>query len=140
MQSKSATPLSETSGALHLYEYAVVRFMPSVERGEFVNIGLVMMCKRARWVMARFLVNEDRIRAFCPEADIDALRHQLEGFGRIASGDTRTGGPIATLEAHERFRWLTAVRSACLRTSRPHAGLTPDLDTTFANLFATLVE
>lgn len=124
---------------MFLYEYAIVQFMPDIERGEFVNIGLVMMCKRRRWIKACFHINAERILAFCPEAELDALKSQILGFERVANGDKTTGGAIAELEPHERFRWLTAVRSACLQTSRPHAGLTPDLESTFAHLFRTLV-
>ena len=125
--------------ARHLYEYAVVRYVPSIEREEFVNIGLIMMCKRARWIKVRFSVNEDRIRILSPALEADALKHQLEGFERVVAADTKEGGEIATLDAHERFRWLTAVRSASIQTSRPHAGLAKDLEATFDELFRALV-
>lgn len=120
----------------HLFEYSVVRFLPRVEREEFINIGLVMMCKRRRWIRARISIDESRLKAFCPDADIDALRGQLDAFCRVADG---CSGAIGELDPHERFRWLTAVRSACLATSRPHPGLTPDLDATFDRLFGELV-
>lgn len=138
MQSKCADSCSADTRPLHLYEYAVVQYIPSIERGEVINIGLIMMCKRRRWVKVRFDINEPRIYALCATADTDALRTQLTGFERVADGHP-DGGTIAALEPHERFRWLTAVRSACLQTSRPHAGLTPDLDTTFNSLFSNLV-
>lgn len=120
----------------HLYEYAVVRWLPRVEREEFVNIGLVMMCKRRRWLRVRFHLDEVRLRAFAPDGDVEALKGQLVAFGSVAEGKTSA---IGGLEAHERFRWLTAVRSACLSTSRPHPGLTSDLDETFDRLFSELV-
>lgn len=120
----------------HLYEYAVVRFIPVVERGEQVNVGLVMMCKRRRWLRSRIHVDPARILAVFPDADIELLARQLGAFGSIASGD---GSPIGMLEAHERFRWLTAVRSACICTSRPHPGVCADLDGTFDRLFDELV-
>ena len=123
----------------HLYEYAVVRFVPSIERGEFINIGLVMMCKRQKWIEARFEINVPRILAVSPDADIDTLKSQIMGFRNVVSGNIEKGGVIAELESHERFRWLTAVRSACLQTSRPHAGLTENLEQTFSVLFDTLV-
>lgn len=138
MQSKSATNSSDKD-VLHLYEYAVVRYIPSIERGERLNIGLIMMCKRLRWIRARFDINLERLSALYPSADIVPLNNQLTGFELVAKGDVRNGGVIAQLEPHERFRWLTAVRSACIQTSRPHAGLTHDLDKTFDNLFASLV-
>lgn len=123
--------------AKHLYEYAVIRYMPRVEREEFVNVGLIMMCKRRRWVKARYLIDEARIRALHPDADIPGLETQLQSFTRIADG---CPGPIGELEAHERFRWMTAVRSACVQTSRPHPGKCDDLDATFPRLFHELVE
>lgn len=123
---------------MHLYEYAMVRYMPSVERGEFVNIGLVMMCKRRRWIRARFEVDEGRIRALYGDADIETVVDQTRGFERVAAGEADAGA-IACLDAHERFRWLTAVRSASIRTSRPHPGLTADLEATFDRLFDELI-
>lgn len=121
----------------HLYEYSIVRFLPRVEREEFVNIGLVMMCKRRRWIKVRFLVDEARLKCFCPGIDTEALSCQLEAFTKVAEG---CRGPIGELEPHERFRWLTAVRSACLSTSRPHPGLCDDLEKTFDHLFGEMVE
>lgn len=116
----------------HLYEYAVVRYVPRVERGEYVNIGLVMMCKRRRWLRVAFSVSRDKVLALCPDADLDLLGEQLDAFASVGKGDASA---IGSLEAHERFRWLTAVRSACISTSRPHPGLCSDLDTTFDELF-----
>ena len=120
----------------HLYEYAVIRFLPRVEREEFINVGLIMMCKRRRWIRVALHCDPARISAFCPAVEIDSLRSQLDSFTRIAGG---CPGPIGSLDPHERFRWLTAVRSACIQTSRPHPGHTSDLDATFARLFAELI-
>lgn len=120
-----------------VYEYAVIRFCPAVEREEFLNIGLVMMCKKRRWLRSRATLDRERLRAMFPKADLDQLESQLKGFDRVASGRP---SPIGVLEPHERFRWLTAVRSACITTSRPHPGLTHDLDSTFERLYAELVE
>lgn len=122
----------------YLYEYAVIRFVPSVEREEFINIGLIMMCKKARWLEVRFADNEARIDAFASTCDPASLRRQTRSFTLIGQGDHR-GGPIAGLDAHERFRWLTAVRSACIQTSRPHPGKTSDLQATFDSMFRRLV-
>lgn len=120
-----------------LYEYAVVRYLPCVEREEFVNVGLIMMCKRRRWIKVQFHVDPDRLRALNPCADPDVLAGQLRGFEAIAGGTVP--GVLSALETHERFRWLTAVRSACIATSRPHPGKTTDLEGTFKRLFAQLV-
>lgn len=120
----------------HLYEYAVVRYVPQVEREEFVNVGLLMMCKRRRWLRVAIALDPARIRALAPGTDVEALRRHLESFERHAAPGP---GPISALEPHERFRWLTAVRSACIQTSRPHPGITNDLDATFSRLFGELV-
>lgn len=138
MQSKHENNCSEKTDA-NIYEYAVVQFVPCIERGEFVNIGLIMMCKRKKWLRIKFKVNDFRIKALKADADTDTLRRQIEGLERVVNRDVTNGGPIAQLEVHERFRWLTAVRSTGLQTSRPHTGLTHDLEDTFSRLFATLV-
>lgn len=127
---------NSTASDRHLYEYAVVRYMPVIEREEFINVGLIMMCKRRRWIKVSLHIDENRIHALCPDADIETLRAQLSSFEKIASG---VPGIIGDLDPHERFRWLTAVRSASLRTSRPHPGHTADLDATFNRLFTELI-
>lgn len=121
-----------------LYEYAVLRYLPRVEREEFFNVGLVMMCKRRRWIRVAARIDSSRFNAFPGSLTLDEVQRQLDGIAAIASGNPGSG-PIAALSAEERFRWLTAVRSACIQTSRPHPGLTDDLDATFDRLFAELV-
>lgn len=122
----------------HLYEYAVMRYLPRVEREEFINIGLVMMSKRRRWIKARVSIDERRFNGFDNELTLEELQRQCDGFVRIAAGDSHSG-PIAELLPEERFRWLTAVKSSCLQTSRPHPGKCKDLDVTFERLFDELV-
>jgi len=95
-----------------------------------------MMCKRSRWLRCRFHIASERVLALFPGADIDLLRKQLVSFERISEGDT---SPIGSLEAHERFSWLTAVRSACIATSRPHPGHADNLESAFDTLFDELV-
>lgn len=121
-----------------LYEYAVIRYVPAVEREEFVNIGVIMMCKRQRWLRVRFHLPAERIAAFRSELPIEALSTQLQQFSMIAEGN-RDAGSMAELPVEERFRWLSAVRSACIQTSRPHPGLSADLDATFDAIFSEQV-
>ncbi len=121
-----------------LYEYAIIRVMPDVERGELLNIGLIMMCKRRRWLRAEIVIDAKRLAAVAPQADAALLAEQTATFTGVARG-LATAGPMAVLPAEERFRWLTAMRSACLRTSPPHPGLTADLDATFERLMDRLV-
>lgn len=122
----------------HLYEYAVIRFLPRVEREEFINVGLVMMCKRSRWIRVATHIDQRKIDAFHSALTADEIDRQLQGIARIAMGHSGSG-PIAALPVEERFRWLTAVRSACIQTSRPHPGRTDDLDATFSRLYGELV-
>lgn len=121
-----------------LYEYAVIRVVPRVEREEFLNVGLILFCKRTKSIRVRFEINKEKIRLFSPEIDIDQIRLNLDSFVKIGKGMT-TGGPIAQFEVPERFRWLTAVRSSVIQTSRPHPGMCADLDKAFERLFAELV-
>ena len=123
----------------HLYEYAVIRYVPRVEREEFINVGLIMMCKRRRWLRVELWIDERKMAVHDCELTRDELAQQLSAFTLIGEGQ-REGGSIASLEAEERFRWLTAVKSACVQTSRPHPGITDNLDATFARLMKELVK
>lgn len=122
----------------HLYEYAVIRVLPRVEREEFLNVGIIMFSKRAKYIKARYQLNENRLSLFSTELDLDSLYSNLEVFDRICKGESE-GGTIAELDIPERFRWLTAVRSTSIQTSRPHSGFSSDLDKTFDKLFEELV-
>lgn len=118
----------------NLYEYAVIRYVPRVERGEFLNIGLIMMCKRRRWLHSELRIDEDRIRAFSPNADIPLLRTQVSLF-------LNKDVPEPGLPVEETYRWLTAVKSAILCTSPSHPGISCDtLEETFDALMRELVE
>ena len=118
----------------YLYEYAVIRVVPRVEREEFFNVGLIMMCKRRRWIRVETLLRPCCAALCTPDVTEERISAQLRQFAAIALGQ-RAAGPIAELPPEERFRWLTAVRSTWLQTSRPHPGLTPDLDATFDSIF-----
>lgn len=122
----------------HLYEYAIIRFVPRVEREEFMNVGLLMMCKRQKWMRVRLQIPNHKIAAFDSGVTCEMLENQLAQFTRISCGDAEAG-PIAELSVEERFRWLSAVRSSCVQTSRPHPGVTDDLDSAFERLFADMV-
>lgn len=122
----------------HLYEYAVIRLVPRVEREEFINVGIILFCKRARFIQARCHLDEEKLRIIAPDTEPAAWHAHLRVFDTICSGAPE-GGPIARLDMAERFRWLTAVRSASVQTSRPHPGWTDDLEETFERLFRELV-
>lgn len=122
----------------HLYEYAVIRFLPKVEREEFINVGLILFSKKAKYIKAHYILDETKLKLFSSEIDISCLSSHLESFIKIGMG-SKQGGEIALFEIPERFRWLTAIRSASIQTSRPHCGLSSDLDKTFDELFEELV-
>jgi hypothetical protein len=122
----------------HLYEYAVIRVLPAVEREEFLNVGIVLFCKKAKFIRVLLHMDEARLRSFSKDLDIEQVHANLHAFEKIALG-TKNCGPIAGMELPERFRWLTAVRSSSIQTSRPHPGLCIDLEQTTRRLFEELV-
>lgn len=122
----------------HLYEYAVIRVVPRVEREEFVNAGIILYCKRPSFIKVLYKIDKAKLQALAPELDTDQVRLNLESFERIACG-SKDGGPIARLEIPERFRWLTAVRSSVIQTSRPHPGFCSNLEERAQRLFEQFV-
>jgi len=122
-----------------IYEYAIIRLVPKVEREEFFNIGLVMFSKREKFIRMAFYLCPDKFKLMHSKLDYEDVYQNLEAFKKIADG-AKDGGPIASLEIPERFRWLTAVRSSVVQTSRPHPGKSKDLDKTFEKLFEELVK
>ncbi|WP_413998755.1 DUF3037 domain-containing protein [Flavobacterium sp. W1B] len=122
----------------HLYEYAVIRVVPRVEREEFLNVGIVLFCKKAKFIKVLYTIDGSKIQLFSSELDLEQLQLNLESFQKIGHG-VKNGGPIAQFEMPERFRWLTALRSSAIQTSRPHPGLCDDLEKTTQRLFEELV-
>lgn len=122
-----------------IYEYAVIRLVPKVEREEFFNIGLVMFSKKEKFIRVEFYLCPDKFKLMHSKLDYEDIIQNLVSFQKIANGD-KDGGPIALLDIPERFRWLTAVRSAVVQTSRPHPGKSKDLNITFGKLFEELVK
>lgn len=122
-----------------LYEYAVIRLVPKVEREEFFNIGLVMFSKKEKYIRVEFHICPDKFKLMHSKLEYDDVKNNLLNFQLVAKGHP-DGGPIAALDIPERFRWLTAVRSAVIQTSRPHPGKTKNLDATFDRLFEELVK
>jgi len=121
-----------------LFEYAVIRVMPRVEREEFLNIGIILYCARQKYLKMLYILDEQRLQAFSDYLDMDELKEHLCSFERICSADAN-GGPIAKLDMPSRFRWLTATRSTVLQTSKVHPGLCVDAEETTNRLFSQLV-
>jgi len=121
------------------YEYAVIRFVPRVEREEFLNVGVILFSKTEKYIGMRYLVDESRVRALCPDADIELLQTALAAFQATAYGEN-LNTPIGKWDTIDRFRWLTANRSSILQTSPVHPGICPkgELETTLNSLFLKL--
>ena len=109
------------TGSSHWYSYAIVRVVPRVERGEFLNVGVVVFSRELDFLGARFAVDADRLRSLAPWVDLSTVERHLSTFAAIAEGD-QDGGPIAALPKPERFHWLVAPRSTMIQTSPAHVG------------------
>ena len=136
-----AAPVSDVAAPEpQLYEYAVVRVVPRVEREEFVNVGVLLLCRPAGFLGLRFQLNDARLRAFAgPALDLIDLHARLTAIERICAGRAR-GGPIGQLGLAERFRWLTSARSTVVQMSAVHPGLcATGPAATLERLFAELV-
>ncbi|HJR99895.1 MAG TPA: DUF3037 domain-containing protein [Flavobacterium sp.] len=123
----------------HLYDYAVIRVVPRVEREEFINVGLMLFCKRQKYLRIQYQIPTQKIKSFCSEFDLEQLQNNLDALVAICEGK-KEGGPIAQFEKDERFRWITAIKSSSIQTSRPHSGFSKNLDQTFEKLYNELVE
>ncbi|HEY0667136.1 MAG TPA: DUF3037 domain-containing protein [Sphingobacteriaceae bacterium] len=122
----------------HLFEYAVIRVVPRVEREEFMNIGVILYCSGQKFLNTLFALDEKRLQALYSDIDITELEEHLNAFKRICDG-AKEGGPIASLDPASRFRWLTATRSTIIQTSKVHPGFCLDPEKTLKKLFAELV-
>jgi len=107
--------------ARSLYDYAVIRVVPRVEREEFVNVGVLVSCPAAGLLAAGIELDETRLRALDPGVDVEAVRLHLQAIERICRGG-RDAGPIGQLPARARFHWLTAKRSSIIQMSAVHTG------------------
>ena len=120
------------------FEYAVIRVVPHVERGEFINVGVVLYCRARSFLDAHILLDEARLRALAPATDPVEVKRYLEAFQRICRGEPDTG-PIGKLTQRERFHWLISPRSTVIQASPAHAGLCSDPVAMLDHLMATVV-
>jgi hypothetical protein len=121
-----------------LFEYAIVRVVPRVEREEFLNVGVVLYCASRKFLKVRFELNKPRIIAFACKLDIAEIEEYLLAFERICNADVK-GGAIGKLPPADRFRWLTATRSTVVQTSRVHPGLCSDPNEMLDRMYAQMV-
>jgi hypothetical protein len=123
----------------HVYEYAVIRLFPRVDRGECLNVGVVLYCKTLSYLGFRYELNESRVSAFSPEISVTEIKEHLDSFDRICQG-IKDSGPIGKQDKASRFRWLTAKRSTIIQPSEIHPGYTTDPEETLEKLFFRMVK
>jgi hypothetical protein len=119
------------------FEYAVVRVMPRIDRGEFVNAGVVVYCQNLDYLCALTSADEERWQALDGGLDVDGVRAALSAYADTCAGDSGPAGD--EMSRGQRFRWLTAPRSTVVQTGPVHTGLTADPDVDLRRLFALLV-
>ncbi len=120
------------------YEYSVIRVVPKVEREEFLNVGVILFSKRKKFLGIKFHLDENRLKAFAEDIDIEALGEYLKAWELVCEGSPK-GGAIGELELASRFRWLTASRSTIIQSSETHPGLSNDPKKVLENLFERYV-
>ena len=122
----------------HPFQYAVVRVVPRVERGESLNAGVILLCRPKRFLAARTALDAARLRALAPDVDPAIIGTHLAAIERIAAGEAEAG-PIASLGQAERFHWLVAPSSTVIQPSEVHTGLCDDPADELDHLFQRLV-
>lgn len=122
-----------------LYEYAVIRIVPRVERGEFINAGVILYCRDAGYLNMKYEVNEKKILAIDSNSDIEKMKSMFAAFDKVCCGNENSG-KIGTMNPAERFRWLTAKRSTIIQVSQVHPGLCDDPALELEKLYLNFVE
>jgi len=122
----------------HPYDYAIVRVVPRIDRGEFINVGVFVFSPTQSYLGYRIELDRERLQALSPGADIESIATHLSGLTAVCEGDAGAG-PVAQLPLGERFHWLVHPRSAVLQTSAVHSGTSEDLSATLQALFVALV-
>ncbi|MHA6249611.1 DUF3037 domain-containing protein [Pontibacter sp. CAU 1760] len=122
----------------HLFEYAVIRVVPCVDREEFLNVGVILYCASKGFLQTVYTLPPARLKAFAATLDVEELQERLRAFESICAGG-KNGGTIGQLPLASRFRWLTATRSTVVQTSPVHPGLCADPQETIDKLHAQLV-
>lgn len=121
-----------------VFEYAFIRFVPKVEREEFVNVGVILFSKKKKYLGVKYHLDRDRLSAFSKDADLEEFSNYLKSWDLICQGDER-GGKIAQLELAGRFRWLTASRSTIIQHSKVHGGISENPELMLEDLFEKYV-
>lgn len=124
--------------ALSSYDYAIVRVVPCVERGECINVGVILFCRTRRFLGALIFLDGQRLTALFPTIDIDAVQTHLNNISLVCAGGLEAG-PISQLSQSERFHWLVSPRSTIIQTSPVHSGLCSNPETALEHLMKTMV-
>jgi hypothetical protein len=124
--------------ALSSYDYAIVRVVPCVERGECINVGIILFCRTRRFLGALISLDGQRLTALFPAIDIDAVQSHLNNISLVCAGSLEAG-PISQLSQSERFHWLVSPRSTIIQTSPVHSGLCSNPETALEHLMKTMV-
>ncbi|MDX6678510.1 MAG: hypothetical protein QOE31_2562 [Solirubrobacteraceae bacterium] len=125
-------------GAPQPFAYALLRVVPRADRGECLNVGVALFCRRHGFLELRTHVDATRLAALAPDLDPEPLRSHLDALRLVVAGDS-AGGALAALEPSERFGWLVAPSSTIIQPSEVHTGMTDDPRATLDRLFHTLV-
>jgi hypothetical protein len=120
------------------YDYAIIRVVPRVERGERINVGVILSCVDGDFLEGRFEIDETRLQALDPDIDLDAVRAAVASMTAVCRGGAAAGA-LGELSARERFRWLVSPRSTVVQPSRIHTGRARDPVAALEHLFATVV-
>lgn len=120
------------------YDYAIIRIVPYVERGECLNAGIILFCPTRRFLGARIHLDQQRLSAFAPHLDFPALQQELEHIVQICDGKEESG-PIGQLSPSERFHWLVSPRSTVIQTSPVHTGIGSNPESALQHLLEKLV-
>lgn len=120
------------------FDYAVIRFVPRVEREEFFNVGVILSCPEHKFLEVKIFLDEEKLKCFAPETSAKAVREYLDTIPKICAGEKETG-VIGQLTQRERFYFLTAQRSTIIQTSSVHTGFTADAGKTLEDLFQKMV-
>ena len=121
-----------------VFDYAIVRVVPRVERGEFLNVGVILFCPTAGYLRSRIELDRARLDAFAPHVDVAAIESYLDVIPRICAGGGEAGS-IGELPQRARFHWLVAPRSTIIQMSPMHSGVNHDPEAALEGLFRKLV-
>ena len=122
----------------HTYDYAIIRVVPRVERGELINVGVILSCPAVDFLEARIELDAARLRALDPALDVEATRANLEMIPRVCRGGPEAG-ELGALPQRSRFHWLVSPRSTIIQMSPVHTGRTDDPEKALQRLLDTMV-